>query len=347
MKAARLHENSNRLVIEEVPDPVLRPGSVVVRLEAVFVPPFIAGMIEDSSGYQTPPRPFTPGMDAIGVIEGVAPDVSGVALGDRVYCDSYYQSPNPSAEEDFSFIGCFGMGRAAGRLLEHWRDGAFAEKMVLPGECVTPLPRADLASPAVLCRLGWFGTAYGALVKAGFRPGQSLAINGATGLVGAGAILVALAMGARKIIAIGRSKPVLKALGALDARVMATSEPADQKVDVVLDSISGNATASTERMLGMLRRGGTAVLVGSVSEPLHVSLDWLVLNDMTIRGSLWFPRPAIRDLLGMIDSGALDLSAIRAHPYPLSEIGSAIQATGQHCHGLDHVALICSSAPAP
>lgn len=342
MKAARLREKSDRLAIEDVPDPLLRPGSVVVRVESVFVPPFIAELIRDSSGFDTPPRPFTPGMDAIGVVEEVAPEVSGVKPGDRVYCDSFYESPNPSAEEDFCFIGCFGMGQAAASLLKRWPDGAFAEKFVLPEECVTPLPRPDLASPAILCRLGWLGTAYGALLKAGFRSGQSLAINGATGMVGAGAVLLGLAMGACRIVAIGRSQAVLKALGGIDARIVTNTEPIEENVDIVLDVISGTDSVPIEKAARMLKRRGTAVIVGEVSEPLHLSLGWLVLNDMTIRGSLWFHRSAIRELLAMIDSGVLNLSPIKAHSFPLSEIEAAIKATPELSHGFDHVALTCS-----
>lgn len=342
MKAARLHEKSDRLAIEDVPDPVLRPGSVVVRVESVFVPPFIAELIRDPSGFGAPLPPFTPGMDAIGIVEEVAPEASGVEPGDRVYCDSFYESPSPSAEEDFSFIGCYGMGQAAASLLKRWPDGAFAEKIVLPEECVTSLPRPDLASPAILCRLGWFGTAYGALLKAGFRSGQSLAINGATGMVGAGAVLLGLAMGACRIVAIGRSQPVLKALGGIDDRIVTNTEPIEEKVDIVLDAISGTDSVPIERAARMLKRRGTAVIVGEVSEPLHLSLGWLVLNDITIRGSLWFHRSAIRELLAMIDSGALNLSPIKAHSFPLSEIETAIKATPELSHGFEHVALTCS-----
>ena len=35
MKAARLHPDANSLSIEDVPDPPLRPGSAIVRIEAL------------------------------------------------------------------------------------------------------------------------------------------------------------------------------------------------------------------------------------------------------------------------------------------------------------------------
>ena len=72
MRAARLLEGRTNLSVEEVPDPELRPGCAIVRIETVFMSPYMASLVDGSGGFETPPRPFTPGMDAIGTIERVA-----------------------------------------------------------------------------------------------------------------------------------------------------------------------------------------------------------------------------------------------------------------------------------
>src|SRR5687768_17406612 len=71
------------LQVEEVPDPVAGPGQVVVRVHAVGVNP-VETYIR-SGIYPKPPTPFSLGNDGAGVIESTGPDVTQVAVGDRVY----------------------------------------------------------------------------------------------------------------------------------------------------------------------------------------------------------------------------------------------------------------------
>ena len=174
MKAARFHGDRPALTVEAMPDPVPLPGSAVVEVLAAFVTASLAGYIDKPGGRMLPPMPFVPGMDTIGRVVAVADDVSGLVPGDLVYCDHWYASHNIPAAPDHCFLGYFGMGPGSRVHLERWRDGAYAEQMMLPAECMTPLgAAAERASPAQLCRLGWFGTAYGALVKARLRPARS------------------------------------------------------------------------------------------------------------------------------------------------------------------------------
>jgi alcohol dehydrogenase len=139
VKAAVLHPGATALSVEEVPDPTPRPGAVVVRVRHVFVSPYMASLAEGSSGLATPPRPFIPGMDAVGVVEAVAEGVSGLRPGDCVYCDNFYASTHPAAEDDLGFIGNFAIGERAAAMLARWPNGALAEKLVLPADCVVPL----------------------------------------------------------------------------------------------------------------------------------------------------------------------------------------------------------------
>ena len=94
MRAARFHEPGEALRIEEVTDPVLEPGAAIVRVLAAFVPPYFAEMIDGTVSYPLPPLPFTPGMDTIGEIVEVADDVSGLEVGQRVFCDHFYNTVN-------------------------------------------------------------------------------------------------------------------------------------------------------------------------------------------------------------------------------------------------------------
>ena len=126
MKAARVLPDATSAVVEDIEDPTLRPGSVIVRIEAAFASHFAGKIVDGSGGYLTPPRPFTPGMDAIGSVESVADGVSGLSVGDRVYCDSYYEPRHPAGTGQRVFIGNFAFGPQATPLLQTWPDGAYA-----------------------------------------------------------------------------------------------------------------------------------------------------------------------------------------------------------------------------
>ena len=114
MQAARLNGDATTLSVEEVPDPALRPGSVIVRIDAAFASHFMTKIVDGSGGYTTPKRPFTPGMDAIGTVEAVADGIRGLTPGDRVYCDSFFEPRYPAAGERV-FIGNFAPRPALGR----------------------------------------------------------------------------------------------------------------------------------------------------------------------------------------------------------------------------------------
>ena len=193
MKASRLLEGRKDFVIEDIPDPALRAGTVVVRVESAFLPTYFAALA--AGDFATPRRPFTTGQCAIGVIEAVGEGASGITPGQRVYCDMFFASSGVGVDRDYGFIGCFGPGPDASRMLERWPNGTFAEKVLLPRECIVPVPEQIEVVPAVLCRLGWLATAYAGLERGRFTPGCRLAINGASGLLGASAVVIVRLIG--------------------------------------------------------------------------------------------------------------------------------------------------------
>lgn len=323
MHAAILEKGKNALSLKEVPIPDLQPGCVIVRIESVFLTPYMSSLIDGSGGFVTPERPHVPGSEAVGVIQQVADDVKTVAPGSRVYCDPYVEEPTAGGDGEYAFIGCFAISANADRLLNRWPNGAFATHMMVPVENVTPVDKAlKVTSADTLSRLGWFGTAHSAFAKTDFKPGQSVAILGATGLVGVSAVLVALAMGASRVVAVGRNPDRLKAFDALDPRVTVSTKPPgpDNPVDLLIGAMSDKT--AFESSLAGVRRNGSAVILASLDGP--ITLSGLVTRDVTVLGSLWFPRPVAGALTEMIAAGTLPVDRIRSHAYPLDRIGEAL-----------------------
>ncbi len=356
MKAAVWHENTTELRVEEIPDPTLLPGSVMMEVLAAFVPGSLADRLSNPSASGLPPFPHVPGFDTIGRVVELADDVPDLQVGDLVYCDHWFSSHDLSSTPDHCLLGGFGMGPGAARHLRKWRHGNLAEKLMLPVECVVPLGAAgDRAAPARLARLGWIGTAYGGLLRAELAPGETLIVNGASGVIGSSGVLLGLAMGAAKIVAVGRRRKLLDRLVALApdrvvaAPVTGADDDAQQikdaaggSADVVLDAIGGGASVKpTLAAIGALRQRGRAVLVGAgVTEALSFDYVDVMYREIAVIGSLWFSREAAARMVAMIAAGTLDLSAIDPIEFRLSDAMDAVHRAKRGGLGLDHV-VVC------
>ncbi|MDE0239527.1 MAG: zinc-binding dehydrogenase [bacterium] len=337
MRAARLYDNAESLVVEDLDDPSAPEGCAVVAVEAVFMSPYMGELIAGNGGFSTPRRPFTPGMDCVGSIVAIGGGVTSVAVGDRVFCDSYIEATSQEGRTEYAFAGCFDISGGGGEILERWRDGALATHIVLPAECLTAVaPALSVTSADVLCRLGWMGTAYGGFAHGGLRTGSSVAVYGATGLVGVSAVVVALAMGAGRICAVGRSPDRLAAFDGLDDRVETSTEIPDG-IDMVLNTVDADDPAWIDQAVAALNRGGSMISVASVN-PTVPTPDF-VTRELAFRGSLWFPRDAPAALVRMIAEGRLPVDRFRVHAYGLDDVGAAVDHAARGVSPFEHVVV--------
>ncbi len=356
MQAARLHRMDEPLQVETIPNPVLRSGSAIVRVLSSHIPAFTQQVISGQLGYMLPAFPFTPGTSAIGVIEAVADDVFGLQVGQLVFCDPFIASPTISGSPNGILIGWTGLTPNSPQMQTAWKDGVWAERALWAAECLTPLPEMPTFDPVALAAIGYLAIPYGGLKKGQLRPGQQVIVNGATGGLGAAAILVALAMGASRIIAVGRDRATLTRLEQLDPqRIVAVSLQGNAEVDLdrllqvakgtdlVLDTLGGATTSEpTLACIQALRPGGTAVFMGGVQAAIPLSYAEIVLKEITISGAFMYPRSAPSELFQMVKSGTLQINAIQKHSFPLAEINAAITQAAM-LKGLDYCILTMNS----
>jgi alcohol dehydrogenase len=314
----------------------------------------MSGIISGALDYYVMPLPFTPGPGAIGVVEAVANDVFGLEVGQKVFCDIAMSSKTISAPPDNILIGITALTPNSEPLQAIWRDGTFAEKVLYPAECLTPLGNAATLDPTVLASLNFLTIAYGGLLRGEVRPGQTLIVNGATGCLGACAVLLALAMGVAKVVAVGRDQDTLDFLVQLDPKRVVSvtasgnfAEDTEQirtvaggSADIVLDALgavkSGEPTMSC---INALRPRGTAVLVGGVQANLPLPYLSTMLSELTIKGAFMYPRHAPSELLQMIAAGTLDLKPIQIHSFPLDSISDAVDQAAK-LKGLDFCVVV-------
>ena len=236
-----------QLVEEECPEP--KDGEVRVRVRAAGVSlPDV--MMREGIHPETPPLPFTPGWDLIGVVDRVGGSVSGIEPGQTVAALPIH--------------------------------GAYAEFVCLPQRDVVPVPCELDAAEAVSLILNYV-TAYQMLHRsAHVRPGQRVLIHGAAGGVGSALLQLGRLAGLEMYgTCSSRSASAVSDLGGIPIdyqhqdfveeihrrtgegrgrdRTGPVPAPSPPGVDVVFDSIGG---AHIWRSRKALRPGGTVVAYG-------------------------------------------------------------------------------------
>lgn len=240
MKAIRVHEfgDPEAMTVEEIPDPQPSPGKVLVRVHAAGVNP-VDTYIRSGIYAITPALPYTPGMDAAGIVEAIGDGVTRVSTGDRVY--------------------------SAGTI-----SGAYAEKCLCTEAQVFAL--SEGVSFAQGAALGVpYGTAHRALFHRGrAKEGDTVFVHGASGGVGIAAIQLAKAAGLTVIGSAG-SDAGLCLIAQQDADHQVNHYDADH-MERVVEISGGNGVDIILEMLAnvnlgidlpALARGGRVVVIGS------------------------------------------------------------------------------------
>lgn len=240
MKAIRIHEFGNPEVMkmEELPDPKPGKGQVAVRIYAAGVNP-VDTYIRSGLYPLKPELPFTPGMDAAGVVEAIGDGVTKFNPGERVY--------------------------VAGTI-----SGSYAEKAICRESQVHPLPqKLSFAQGAAV------GVPYGAAYRALFQraeaiPGEVVLVHGASGGVGIAAVQLARTAGMHVIGTAGTEKGRLLVTeqGAHHVYDHNASDHMEQilkltdgrGVDVILEIL---ANVNLGKDLGILAQNGRVVVIGS------------------------------------------------------------------------------------
>ncbi|MGZ5154182.1 MAG: alcohol dehydrogenase catalytic domain-containing protein, partial [Burkholderiales bacterium] len=165
MKALLVREHGpiETLVLADAPDPVPKPGEVLVDVRAASIN-FPDLLVIRGTYQKLPVRPFSPGKDLAGMVAAVGEGVTTCKRGDRV-----------CAQVEF---------------------GAYAEKCIVPQLNCHVMPPAMGYTEGAAMGLTYL-TAHFALVDRGmYRPGDVVLVTGAAGGVGLAAVQVAKALGA-------------------------------------------------------------------------------------------------------------------------------------------------------
>lgn len=248
-------------ITEEPPEP--GPGEARVTVEAAGVSGFDLIYRRWRRLPGCPPLPFTLGEDVVGRVDKLGPEVSTLAVGQRVAAATW----------------TLGVG------------GGYAESICLPAGQLVPVPEEVDAATAV-CLVANYLTAHLHLHEYGrVQPGERLLVHGAAG--GVGSAVMDLGRVADLELygtASQHNQSVVSELGGepIDYRsedfVSRISELTGDGVDVVIDTVGGGRQLM--RSYRTLRHGGRLVWLGSAGtrdKGLAIGLTSLALTSVLRR----------------------------------------------------------------
>jgi len=308
MKAAVLHEFGGIPRYEDFPDPVAADGEVIIEVKAVAVEN-VDKMV--AAGTHFASKQFMPQVPAIPCFDGVGALPDGTVVG-------------------------FGNTRPP--------YGALAEKTVVAASNTVPMPEG--MEPAVAVVLGTAITGFCIKTAAGFTAGETVLIQGATGVAGRLAVKVARLLGAERIVGTGRDDEALQEVLALGADAVINTAVADDELvqafteargegyDVVLDFLWGRPTDMLLRSLVpdalTLAKPTRLVQVGQSAGPtVSLAAESVRTSGVEIYGAAkGFDATTMGDAYGQIVQWATDGTlTFDLERVPLSQIETAWQRT--------------------
>ncbi len=344
MLAAVCRAFSAPLVIEEVDLAPPGPGEVEVALKACAICHSDVHFIEGAWGGALPAvygheaagevlalgegvRDLTPGEPVVVTLIRSCGRCHYCALGEETACDHAYPPAGHGPLRD----------RQGRPLHQGMGTAAFAERVVVHRSQLVAIGRDVPFASAALLACGVI-TGLGAVTNTAAVPaGAAVVVIGAGG-VGLNTVQGARIAGAAPIIAIdlvAEKRATALAFGATAALDPQAHAPADavrglsggRGADFVFVTVGSKA--AIEQGIGLLRRGGTLVIVGLPANGVTVDLDptSLAAAGQRILGSRMGSSRIATDIPRLVEhyrSGALKLDELVSSRYPLASINEAI-----------------------
>ena len=261
MKAAVVNSFASAPQFQDFADPVAAEGGIVVEMLAVGLHPVVKSLASGKHYSSNAQPPLIPGVDGVARLED----------GSIHYC---YAAHPPY--------------------------GTLAQRTLITRSSSIPLPPGlDPAHAAAIANPGM--SAWLALkLRGGLSAGETVLVNGATGVAGQLAVQAARYQGASRVIATGRNADVLAGLGS-DATILLT-EPEDAVrqafteqvaggIDLIIDYLWGRPTELLLEALGTAfrREGSKRMRLVEVGESAGrtIALPGAILRgiDLTLCGS--------------------------------------------------------------
>ena len=300
MKAAYFQEHGGPEVMRygDVPDPVPRPGEVLVDIHAASVNG-ADWKVRIGRYAAVPSFPYIPGRDFSGVVSALGSGVNEWKVGDPVFgvCDA-------------------------------GQEGAYAERIAIKSSIVARKP--DSLTHEACAALALVGLT--ALVSIEdtlqLRAGETILIQGGAGGVAGFAVQLAKHIGARVISTTSAAnREYVSSLGA-DEVIDYNKEDFTQRVsgcDAVFDTVGGDVALKS---FAVLRPGGRAAFIASGNAAPQAPRP----DVRSLRPAVGRDRPHLERIANLVQQGAVRVPELTLDPLAEAAAAHAVS-EGRHLRG--------------
>ena len=318
--------------IQTVPVPVPGPEEVLCMIGGVAIcgsdPEVIHGGL---AGIWPPSYPFIAGHEWAGRVVAIGEGVTEFKTGDRVAGEAHKGCGHCKNCLSGRYTLCLNYGKPeTGH--KHYgfiSNGAYAQYNTYHIKSITKIPDNVTYKEAAMCDTA--GVALHGLELSGIVPGSTVAVVG-PGPIGIMAMKEAKAMGATKVIMVGRNPrlEMAKRLGADEIVDFSKCDPVKavreltNGLGVSVAVEASGAPGTIIQSLKMCGKGGKVVMLGVAKEGVTeaIPLKYTTHNELSLLGSRANPNVSWK-VIEMISNGTIDVKGMVTHTFDLDHIGNA------------------------
>lgn len=273
MKAVLMvgHGGPDNLRYSEAPDPIARPGEVVVDIHAASINA-ADSKVRRGVGQHAVTLPHILGRDFSGVVSMIGADVADFIIGDAVF-----------------------------GVTDQGVEGAYAERIAIKASIIAKKPPRLAHAEAAALGLAGLTALWAIEDTAKLSGGQTILIQGGAGGVAGFAVQLAKYLGATVIAtASANNHPYVRSLGA-DRVIDYNTEDftgIGPVCDVVFDTVGGSARAGS---YAVLMPGGILVWIAPAPDDFRPTRD----DVQTLRPNVLRDRAHLERILALLEAGAV------------------------------------------
>ncbi|HLZ08134.1 MAG TPA: zinc-binding dehydrogenase [Chloroflexota bacterium] len=322
------------LEIRDIPEPVARPGHVVIEVIATGI---CGTDIHIQRGEYNCVPPVVLGHELVGRVADIGSDVTSLTVGDRVITETYFRTCGRCRACLAGQLNLCPERRSIGTHV----NGGFTRYVLVPAIKVHRLPdsiddiSAALTEPLACC-------VHGVLELAGVIPGD-LAVLSGPGAIGLLSGQVAKSAGATLVVVGTKADEgrleLARQLGA-DHTLVVGQDDIFSAIDDLTGGLGADLTIeaagaapSVSQCLKLVRRGGTFCQIGLFEAPITIEYNLIPMHEIKLVGSFAQVPSSWRRALSLIETGLVKTAPLVSSKRPITEWESAFGAffTRQEC----------------
>ena len=326
----------NEIVLDgNYPDPVAKPGWVVIKVLSAGVCSTDVGIVTGKFDAGRPPAVL--GHEICGEIVSLGDGVTAAKTGERVVVETSVACGFcPKCRSGNKHL-CM----QAGEIGFPPYDGGYAEYVAVPQGCVRRIPDSMTNEQGAILEASI--CPFGAIYRQGMQLNETVLVQG-VGVAGLSFIQAAKCHSAKKIIAAARNPVSLAAAKRFGADVVVSTKTEDLRarvmeetggegVDLSIDA--AGAAATIDAAVELTAKGGKCLLYGIPADDADIKfpVKTMIFRQITVTGGTnnelaWVP------LIDLIAAGKFNNADMVTHRFGFDELPAALDAVARRENGL-------------